>query len=137
MHDTPLHTAGFSLLEVVVALSLLITLSVGVATVFVSSGRAVAAARAAALGSVLVRDKLEQLRTLPLDDPALVPVGLDTLRGDVDGYHDAPLPRLRRRWSIAVLPAHPTLAIVLQVNVLTDDGRLVAGAVMIRTRKAT
>jgi type II secretory pathway pseudopilin PulG len=131
------HDAGgFTLLEVVLAVALIVAMCAGVAMLFVASARSVAGARAATLANLLVRDKIEQLRALAIDDPALIAVGIDTLREDVDGYNDVPVPGWRRRWSVAALPGYPALGIVVQVNVVAAEGRVVAGAVTIRSREA-
>ncbi len=126
---------GFTLLEVAIAVSLTAAMCIGVATLFTTAARTAAMAQGSTVGALLVREKLEELRALPFDDPALVPTGVDTLTADLAGYFDAPRIGFRRRWSVAPLPAHPA-AIVLEVDVLTAEGRPVARAVLIRTRKA-
>jgi prepilin-type N-terminal cleavage/methylation domain-containing protein len=130
------HEQGFTLLEVVVALSLTAVMCTGVASLFVSSARAVARARTTTLGGLLVREKMEQLRALPFDDSALLAIGVDTLRDDFDGYFDAPLAGWKRRWSVMALPAYPAAGIVVEVNVIKDGGPVVARLVAIRVRKA-
>jgi prepilin-type N-terminal cleavage/methylation domain-containing protein len=132
---TRIRTAGFTLIEVVVGLSLVAALFVGVAALFVASARAVSSARAATIGGLLAREKMEQLRALPFDDPALLAFGVDTLREDFDGYNDAPVAGYRRRWSIGSLPAHSDQAIVVEVDVLNADGAVVARLVAIRARR--
>lgn len=127
---------GFTLLEAVLALSLITTICVGGATLFTTSARAAARSRAATIGSLLAREKMEQLRALPFDDPALAAFGVDTLREDFDGYGDAPMSGFRRRWSVMPLPGYSTSGVVVEVAVFADDGRLVARLVAIRARKA-
>lgn len=56
--------AGFTLIEVVVALGLLVTVSIGVAQLFAMSIRAAAAAREQTSSTILAAAKLEQLRSL-------------------------------------------------------------------------
>lgn len=127
---------GFTLLEVAVAVSLITAMCIGVATLFAASARGLAGARSGTVGTLLVREKLEELRALPFDDPVLVPTGVDTLHTDLGGYYDVPVPGLRRRWAVAPLPTFPTIGIVLEVDVFTEQGQPVARAVCIRTRQA-
>jgi prepilin-type N-terminal cleavage/methylation domain-containing protein len=139
LHDAIMSTdraGGFTLIEVVVALALVTATSIGVASLFVASSRAVAASKAVTVAGLLAREKIEQLRALPLDDPALIPLGGDTLRDDVEGYNDAPAAGYRRRWSVTPVPMHPALAVAVQVNVIRDSGEVAARLVTIRTRKA-
>lgn len=127
---------GFTVLEVLVAVSLMTTTCIGVATLFVLSGRAVATARVATIANLLAREKIEQLRAVPLDDPAMAPAIVDTLAAEVDGYSDAPGAGYSRRWSVTPLPASPALGVVVQVNVVRDGGVVSARVVTIRARKA-
>jgi prepilin-type N-terminal cleavage/methylation domain-containing protein len=130
------HERGFTLLEVVIALSLTAVMCTGVASLFVSSAHAVGRARTTTVGGLLVREKMEQLRALPFDDPALLPLGVDTLRDDFDGYCDTPLAGWKRRWSVVALPAYPAAGIVVEVDVINEGESVVARLVAIRVRKA-
>jgi prepilin-type N-terminal cleavage/methylation domain-containing protein len=130
------NAGGFTLLEVVIALSLAVATCAGVASLFLSSAHAIARARAMTVGGLLVREKMEQLRALPFDDPALLPLGVNTLQDDFDGYSDTPLPGWKRRWSVTALPVHPAAGIVVEINVIKDGGPIVARLVAIRARKA-
>jgi prepilin-type N-terminal cleavage/methylation domain-containing protein len=133
--------AGFTLLEVMVALLLLTGAFLAVAQLLTVAGRASDRSRATALGAVLASQKLEQLRALswafdidgtPLDGLSLSPSGVlsaDTA-GFVDCFDDAgapigggPPPPARaafvRRWSVerdAGLAPPP--ALILRVVVL-------------------
>src|SRR5688572_3561302 len=56
--------AGFTLIEVVIALGLMVTVSIGVAHLFAMAVRSGAAAREQTASTILAAAKLEQLRSL-------------------------------------------------------------------------
>jgi prepilin-type N-terminal cleavage/methylation domain-containing protein len=133
--------AGFTLLEVMIALLLLAGAFLAVAQLLAVAGRASDRARGTALGAVLAAQKMEQLRALswafdidgtPLDGLSLSPAGALTAdaAGFVDYFDDSgaplgggPPPSARavfaRRWSVehASGMAPPT-ALILRVAVL-------------------
>jgi type II secretory pathway pseudopilin PulG len=127
---------GFTTLEAVVAIALVILSAASVASLFVASARSVGSSRSTTIAALLAREKLEQLRAVPFDDPALIPAALDSLSVDVDGYADVPAAGFRRRWSITPLPMYPASSLILQVTVLhgTDTPLRVA---TIRSRKVS
>jgi type II secretory pathway pseudopilin PulG len=127
---------GFTILEVVVAIAVVIVSAAGVASLFVASSRAVAISRNATIAALLAREKIEQLRAVPFGDPALVPAALDSLSLDVNGYADAPAAGYMRRWSITPLPMYPTSSVILQVTVLHGTDRALRVAT-IRSRKVS
>src|SRR5262249_43812385 len=112
------RSRGVALLEVLLAASLLTAVFVGVAQGFAASARASVAARRVTLATVAAVEKMEQLRALPFDDPSLAASPPGSLRTDFDGYWDSPLDDYVRRWSIELLPAHPTAALVVRVAVV-------------------
>ena len=122
-------------MEVLIAIALLTLVFVGVAQVFAASARANVVARHVTLATVAAVEKMEQLRALPFDDPALAPSPPGCLRADLDGCSDTPLEGYARRWSIDLLPASPTTSLVVSVLVShrtePSDVRLVT----IKTRK--
>ncbi len=92
--------AGFTLLEVMVALLLLTGAFLAVAQLLAVAGRAADQSRATALGTALVAQKIEQLRALswaydidgtPIDGLSLSPPGALTVdaAGFVDYFDDA------------------------------------------------
>jgi type II secretory pathway pseudopilin PulG len=127
---------GFTILEAVVAIALVIVSAAGVASLFVASARAVGISRTTTIAALLAREKIEQLRAVPFDDPALIPAGLDSLSVDVDGYADAPADGYRRRWSITPLPMYPASSVILQVTVMHGTGTSLRVAT-IRSRKVS
>jgi prepilin-type N-terminal cleavage/methylation domain-containing protein len=136
--------AGFTLLEVMVALLLLTGAFLAVAQLLAVAGRTADQSRATALGTALAAQKMEQLRALswaydidgtPLDGLSLSPPGALTTdaAGFVDYSDDAgglvgggPLPLARavftRRWSVEhAAGMAPPAALVLRVVVLRRE----------------
>jgi prepilin-type N-terminal cleavage/methylation domain-containing protein len=133
--------AGFTLLEVMMALLLLAGAFVAVAQLLALAARASDQSRATALGAVLAAQKMEQLRALswafdtdgaPLDGLSLSPPGAlaADLAGFVDYFDDSgapvgggPPPSARavvaRRWSVEhAAGMAPPAALILRVAVL-------------------
>ena len=133
--------AGFTLLEVMVALLLLTGAFLAVAQLLAVAGRASDQSRATALGTALGAQKMEQLRALswaydidgtPIDGLSLSPPG--ALTGDAAGFVDyfddagalvggGPPPSARavfsRRWSVErAAGMAPPAALILRVAVL-------------------
>ena len=133
--------AGFTLLEVMVALLLLTGAFLAVAQLLAVAGRASDRSRATALGAVLAAQKMEQLRALswafdidgtPLDGLSLSSPG--ALSADAAGFVDSfdgtgapvgggPPPPAQaafvRRWSVEHGPGMaPPAALILRVVVL-------------------
>src|SRR5262245_7321501 len=145
---------GFSLLEVLVALSILLGVLTGLAQLFATTSRVTNDARRAAVASVLAAQKLEQLRGLG-GELALLSVG--SLRRNVDGlcdFIDEQGRRLgggtrppegtvfTRRWAVESLPSDPASTFILRVavvprmwrgslNVDAGDPRLIGGAELV------
>jgi prepilin-type N-terminal cleavage/methylation domain-containing protein len=133
--------AGFTLLEVMVALLLLTGAFLAVAQLLAVAGRASVRSRVTALAAMLAAQKMEQLRTLawaydidgaPLDGLSLSPAG--ALSADAPGFVDyfddtgapvgggPPLPAraaFARRWAVEHdSGVAPPAALVLRVAVL-------------------
>lgn len=94
---------GFSLVEVLVAVSILIGAIVTLAMVMGRSASTNASARRITYATLLAADKLEHLRALPFDDESVTTSPTDTLAADCEGFFDEPSPGYRRRWSIVRL----------------------------------
>jgi prepilin-type N-terminal cleavage/methylation domain-containing protein len=125
-----MNARGFSLIETLVALSLVVVGLSALAHLFVVSVQANADARRATFASVLAAQKMEQLRGLGAD---LSPQPVDSLGENVDGLCDfldeygrslgsGPSPPTGtvyvRRWSVESLPAGPADTLSLQVVVI-------------------
>jgi prepilin-type N-terminal cleavage/methylation domain-containing protein len=119
---------GFSLLEVLVAISILaVGVSAG-AQLFLLAASANTRARLTTLASTLAQQKMEELLSAA---PAPSPEG--SLGTDIPGYYDmldaggrAPGSVFTRRWAVESLPEHPGEAFVFQVLVTSDPERATA-----------
>lgn len=127
---------GFTLVEVLIATTLLMMAWLATARLFTASIAAVAAAKALTRTTFLATEKMEQLRALPIDDPALARSPPGALSADVDGFFDRPAPGYARRWSIEPLPSHAESAVAIEVQVVRTYGAGDAHIATIKTRKA-
>jgi type II secretory pathway pseudopilin PulG len=130
-------TAGFSLIEALIATALLAGAIAALAQLVMRSAEQTTRAEHATIASVLAQAKLEELRALPfrfdangvlIEDPALAPSAADSLDADSPPHVEAldrfgqpvaagEIPVYIRRWSIAVAPLDPD-TIVLAACVL-------------------
>ncbi len=119
---------GFSLIETLVATTVLTVGVLGLAQLIVAAATANHAARATTTATILARSKMEELRAAPWDTLANSPP--DALRIDTPGfvdYLDAEGSSLAgragaafvRRWSIEPLASDAANGVVLQVLVET------------------
>jgi type II secretory pathway pseudopilin PulG len=113
---------GFSLVEVLIAVSILIGAIVTLAMVMGRSASTNAAARRITYATLLAADKLEHLRALPFDDEGLTTSATDTLAADCDGFFDEPSAGYRRRWSISRLETGMTAMEAVVVTVAVSFG---------------
>jgi len=122
---------GFSLLEVLVAVSILTVALSALAGLCAAATRANAVAGSMSVETILAGQKMEQLRALGWDEVA--PSADDALVRNVPGACDfldaagrplgdepdaPPGAVYLRRWSIVPLPADPDAAVVIQVRVM-------------------
>jgi prepilin-type N-terminal cleavage/methylation domain-containing protein len=115
---------GFSLIEVLMATTVLALALATLAHLFVSTTGINDRSRGATTATLLAVEKMEQLRTEPM--PAASVIG-----------EDAPLnATYLRRWTIDPLPAHPTDTVVVQVVVTRVGGIGDVCMTTVRTRKA-
>lgn len=120
---------GFSLIEVLIALSLLAGALTGLSQLFAVSTRASSDARRTAMASILAAQKLEQLRSVASE---LTPESVGSLGHNVDGLCDFLDDYGRRlgggtnppdgtvfvrRWAIESLPSDPTSTFLFRVAV--------------------
>jgi type II secretory pathway pseudopilin PulG len=142
---------GFSLVEVLVATGMLVTVLVGVARLVSMAARANLAARHATVSSIVASAKLEELRSAPWAELGVTPPG--TLDGNQTGYYElldatgralpGAFPESQavyvRRWAVARLPSAPSDALVISVlgapwtPGLGVAGRRPAGAALVAT----
>jgi prepilin-type N-terminal cleavage/methylation domain-containing protein len=127
---------GFSLVEVLVALALLIGAVVTLAMIMTRSAVTNAAARHSTFATLFATDKIEQLRSLPFDDAELASSTTDTLAGDCEGFFDEPEPGYHRRWSIVPLKSL-TGTIVVTVTVSWGASAPQAVLTTLKARRTT
>jgi type II secretory pathway pseudopilin PulG len=153
---------GFTLLEVLIAFSMLIVGVLALTELSTLAIRAADRSRLASAASLAADQKLEQLRAMPfgfdesgaaVQDAALAVSPPDTLSRNTDGYFEyldasgraldgdaGTAAAFIRRWSIAPLAAHPETTLAIEVLVLpraaganADPGAIVRGG----ARRAT
>jgi len=136
-----LSARGFSLLEVLIATTIVAVALTALAELFSLAINANRAAKTLTIATVLAVEKMEQLRSLtwgfdasgvPVADPRLATFPFDALRRNTSGFCDfvgangqslgeATTPPAGaiyvRRWSIEPLPSDPANALVFQVLV--------------------
>jgi Tfp pilus assembly protein PilV len=131
---------GFSLVEVLIAVSILIGAIVTLAMVMGRSASTNASARRITYATLLATDKLEHLRALPFGDASLTTPATDTLAADCEGFFDEPWPGYRRRWSIVRLEGltgmTATEAVVVTVAVSFSGGSPQALLTTLKVRPA-
>ena len=128
--------AGFTLVEVLVAMAIAVVALGALAYLLSAATRVNRSARRSTMAALLAADKVEYLRALTFDDLELTPSPADALRVDADGFHDAPAEGYRRRWLIAPMPGYPATALVIQVVVSIAGEAGEASLVTIKARKA-
>ncbi|MCC7416823.1 MAG: prepilin-type N-terminal cleavage/methylation domain-containing protein [Acidobacteria bacterium] len=109
---------GVSLVEVLVATTVMSVGITALAHLFVLAMAANVRARASTIATMLAQEKMEQLRA----DGDLAPSPAGALARDLAGYHDAADGGFVRRWSVEPLPADPDV-LVLQVVVWRPPAR--------------
>jgi type II secretory pathway pseudopilin PulG len=152
---------GATLIEVLVAAGLMITLVAGLAHLLIASRESVVLTERSATAVLAAQDRLERLRALawswdlsgaPVEDEALAPSPPDALARDATGYADVVDARGRptsepeagegvftRRWAVVPLGSDEPAALALEVCVF--ERRAPAGApplvclVTVRTRQ--
>ncbi len=139
---------GFSLVEVLVAMGILITAVGALAQVSVLAGVTGTRARRTTLLALAARQKLEELRARPWDADDLQPSSPDTVSHDTSGYVEyldeslrtlgggSPIPEgaaIACRWSIVPLDRSPGRTVVIHVAAVSVDGGGAVHLVSIRT----
>jgi Tfp pilus assembly protein PilV len=137
-----MRQSGFSIVEAVIAMALLMSSVMSLAQVVFQSARTTTLSGGRTLAVLLAADKMEQLRALawtvdaaglPVADAGLAASPSDALDRDLAAYADR-IGTWNRRWSIHPLETMPD-ALVIQVRVVGvrgEEGRLVT----VRTRRA-
>jgi hypothetical protein len=120
-------------MEVLIASTLLTIGLIAAARLFAASTLANAGSRTVTTATVLAAEKMEELRALAFDDPAIERSPPDSLALDVVGYSDHPDPQFIRRWSIEPLPSYPDAAVVVRVAVMRPGA---PGRALLETIKA-
>jgi prepilin-type N-terminal cleavage/methylation domain-containing protein len=141
---------GFSLLEVLVATTIITVALSSLAQLLLIATRANAGARTTTYAVVIAQDKMEQLRATDLTELAASPAGalgantvgyveyLDANGRPLGGGSATPAAGtvFTRRWSIDPLAGNPDGTVVIQVLVTRAMARGEARLVSVKTRKA-
>lgn len=126
---------GFSLVELLVALALIVVVTASAAQLALFAAKAVSQSRTRTIAGQLATERIEQLRS----ELSLTASPSGTLSSNVSGYvdfldrHGRPLtettagPVFVRRWRVSVSPQSANV-LVLQVAVLVLAGRAVDAA---------
>jgi prepilin-type N-terminal cleavage/methylation domain-containing protein len=115
---TDMRAAGFSLVELLVAMAIVLAGVVSLARLFLVSADAARVAQMSSSALLLAQRKLEALRA---DAPALDATPAGTLDADTAGYVDYPSEggtAFVRRWAIEPLPGSVREGLLVQVVVL-------------------
>jgi prepilin-type N-terminal cleavage/methylation domain-containing protein len=128
---------GFTLIEAVVAATILAVAFGALGRLVLAAARATATGHAVTIAVLAARQKVEQLRALSDGHPLLSPSPFDALLTNVSGYHDlldadgkpaaAPAAVFDRRWLIQPLDDSPGRALLVQVRVSARRGATVGG----------
>ena len=132
-----LEATGFSLVEVVIASTLL---TIGLLVAVQLFGRCTltnATAHAVTQATVLAVEKMEELRSRSIDDPSLALSPPGVLATSVNAYSDLPADLYVRRWSVEPLPSFPEDGVVIRVLVTKTGGAGAAVVETIKVRKPT
>jgi prepilin-type N-terminal cleavage/methylation domain-containing protein len=118
---------GFSLIEAVVAATIIAVALGALGRVTLAAARANSAGRSVTVAVLAARQKMEGLRALSVDHPSLAASPPEALLTNTTGYHDlldadgrpaAPAnAAFDRRWLIEPLDDSPGRAVLLQVRV--------------------
>ena len=140
-------SSGFSLVEALVATTLVIVAVGGVAQLVAGATAANGRARAATAATLLASGKIDDLLTVPWSDQMAAATSSDvSLDQDMPGYYDVldaagqpapgPAGAFVRRWSVRTLQESPGNAVVLHVVVrAAGSPGLVARMQTVRTRR--
>ena len=100
---------GFSLVEALIASTILATAIVSLAQLLVSGATATADAGRITRAALLAAEKIEQLRAMPPDVAGMIAA-------------DTPEPGVVREWTISALPADPVSLVLADVVVRSASG---------------
>ena len=130
--SSPASARGFTLIETLVATSILVTALAGLAQLFVLASQLSRRTSDSSLALVAAQDKVEALRGLTfafgadgsaVTDPALQPSPESSLREDTEPYLDRVDSDLVRRWRITTIDPTPPDTIAIEVCVFARSGR--------------
>ena len=121
------RTHGFTLVEVLVATAILVTIAAGSAQLFAIAIRHGAASRQQLAMSVAASRKIDELAEIVARGS--VPAAMGALDNAVEGFSDVTVEcgaTLQRRWVIAPLDAYSATAVVIVVRVVPLASRAAA-----------
>jgi prepilin-type N-terminal cleavage/methylation domain-containing protein len=149
--DAPHRPSGFSLIEVLVAMAILMTAVGALTQVCLLAGVTGVRARQTTLLALAARQQLEQLRAQRWDADELQPSSPDTVSHDTRGYVEyldeslrslgggPPAPEgaaISCRWSVVPLDRSPGPTVVIHVAAVSVNGGGAVHLASIRTGRA-
>ena len=116
------RSAGFTFVEVLIAMALMTILLLAAAPMMMLSTRQVAASREVTQLTLAAKDKMEELRYVDFDTDVV----LGSITADVTDYMDEPAENLKRRWSITPQNAGTQRTYLIQVQVASARNDLLS-----------
>ena len=129
-----LTDAGFSLIEVMIAMLVITIGLIGMAQLVAVTTLVHSDARRASIATELGQAKIDELGGMDLAADAAVqitPSSPDSLEQNVDDYYDAPAPTITRRWKVEAGPTSSTR--VVTVRVINSGSRQYGTTMYFRT----
>ena len=107
---------GFTLVEVMIAMTIFLVASVGIAQLLAMTTRMHIQAQSTAEATRLAEAKLEELASLDFaTDPSIQMTAADTLNQNVANYFDTPETNVIRRWVVVAGPTTTTRMVTVRV----------------------
>lgn len=116
VNRTPSTEAGFSLVEVMVAMLVFLVAAVGLAQLLAMTTRMHLTAQNTTEATRLAEGKLDELTALDfVTDPSIQITTTDVLETNVSNYFDTPDTGVTRRWSVVAGPTATTRMVTVRV----------------------
>ena len=133
-----MRARGFTLIEVLVATAILVTVAAGTAQLLAVAIRHGAASRQQLAMSIAASRKIDEIAEMVRGGPA-PPASIGAVDVAVGGYSDITSEagaRIERRWLIAPLPDYSATAVVIVVRLIPVARHAAAGIDVVTMREA-